>query len=206
MADQGQKPDAGGGHYLHAGRSSAPSGSSTQLAICITNPTPSSALKNKTPYEAFYGTKPHLSMLRVFGYRACVHVQRNSERRANGILGNAADDSPLPSGGDKNAVSDAEGEDGSFSEAASVFQPLETVYKDEKRLIYAQALEQCHNQVIERSCQVAAANTKFNLFRKAMERPDKEEWFEAALVEIWCPHVKNETWELVKLLLNAAIQ
>lgn len=46
------------------------------LAVRILNATPSSALKGKTPYEAFYGTKPNLSMLCMFGCLAYVYVHK----------------------------------------------------------------------------------------------------------------------------------
>ncbi|KIO23115.1 hypothetical protein M407DRAFT_78458, partial [Tulasnella calospora MUT 4182] len=42
----------------------------------------SSALKEKTPYEALYGTKLDLSMLRIFGCRMYVHVQKEKREDA----------------------------------------------------------------------------------------------------------------------------
>ena len=41
------------------------------------NRSPSSAVTGKTPFEAFYGQKPSVSHLRVFGCRAYAHVQRD---------------------------------------------------------------------------------------------------------------------------------
>ncbi|KAG8928182.1 hypothetical protein FRC01_006358, partial [Tulasnella sp. 417] len=57
-------------------------GQAIQLAIRITNASPSSAIKDKTPYEAFHGKKPDLSLLRVFGCRAYVHVQKEKRKDA----------------------------------------------------------------------------------------------------------------------------
>lgn len=47
-----------------------------KLAVRINNATPTSAVRGKTPYEAFFGRKPDLSMLRTFGCRAYVHVRK----------------------------------------------------------------------------------------------------------------------------------
>ena len=44
-----------------------------------------SALPDSTPHEAFYGTKPNLSMLRVWGCTAYVLIQR--DKRLLGSLG-----------------------------------------------------------------------------------------------------------------------
>ncbi|KAG8862657.1 hypothetical protein FRB97_005528, partial [Tulasnella sp. 331] len=60
------------------------------LAVCILNATPTSAIKNKTPHEAFYGKKPDLSMLRVFGCCAYVHIQKKHR-------GGAPPPAPAPS-------------------------------------------------------------------------------------------------------------
>ncbi|KAG8976249.1 hypothetical protein FRC05_004499 [Tulasnella sp. 425] len=57
-------------------------GQALQLAVRITNASPMSAIKDKTPYEAFYGKKPDLSMLRTFGCRAYVHVQKEKRKEA----------------------------------------------------------------------------------------------------------------------------
>ena len=41
------------------------------------NLSPSAAVSGKTPYEAFYGRKPSVAHLRVFGCRAYAHVQKD---------------------------------------------------------------------------------------------------------------------------------
>ena len=53
-------------------------GEALQLFVRILNATPTSALPNITPYEAWHKEKPNLSMLRVFGCRAYVHVQKQN--------------------------------------------------------------------------------------------------------------------------------
>jgi hypothetical protein len=45
--------------------------------VRIHNRSGNSALHGKTPYEAFYGQKPDVSLLRVFGSTAYVHVKRD---------------------------------------------------------------------------------------------------------------------------------
>ena len=42
-------------------------GEALQLFVRILNVSPTSAVLNKTPYEAWHGTKPDLTMLRIFG-------------------------------------------------------------------------------------------------------------------------------------------
>ena len=44
------------------------------------NATPTSALNNMTLYEAWHKEKPNLGMLRVFGCRAYVHVQKQNRQ------------------------------------------------------------------------------------------------------------------------------
>jgi hypothetical protein len=44
------------------------------------NLSPSTAVSGKTPFEAFYGRKPSVSHLRVFGCRAYAHVQKDKRR------------------------------------------------------------------------------------------------------------------------------
>jgi hypothetical protein len=44
-----------------------------------------STLPGKTPYEAFYGIKPDVSYLRVWGYVAYVHIQK--DKHSYGSLG-----------------------------------------------------------------------------------------------------------------------
>jgi transposase InsO family protein len=52
-------------------------GDALKLLVRIINATPTSALPDKTPYEAWNGRKPDLGMLRTFGCTAYVHVQKN---------------------------------------------------------------------------------------------------------------------------------
>jgi transposase InsO family protein len=51
-------------------------GDALQLLVHIMNATPTSAIPEMTPYEAWHRSKPDLSMLHVFGCRAYVHVQK----------------------------------------------------------------------------------------------------------------------------------
>ena len=53
--------------------------------VHVWNRTPTSAVPGKTPYENFYSTKPDVSMLRVWGCVAYVHIQR--DKREGGSLG-----------------------------------------------------------------------------------------------------------------------
>jgi hypothetical protein len=46
----------------------------------VLNRSPTSSLKDITPYEAWFGSKPSLSHLRVFGCQAYVHVQKDKRR------------------------------------------------------------------------------------------------------------------------------
>jgi hypothetical protein len=43
-------------------------------AVYIHNRSPTTALKDKTPYECLFGRKPDISNLRVFGCKCYVHV------------------------------------------------------------------------------------------------------------------------------------
>ncbi|KAG9019865.1 hypothetical protein FRB90_003456 [Tulasnella sp. 427] len=52
------------------------------LAVRISNASPTSSLKDKTLFEAFYGVKPDLSMLQVFGCCAYMHVQKEHREDA----------------------------------------------------------------------------------------------------------------------------
>ena len=45
-----------------------------ETSVYLLNRSPHSALNNKTPYEAWHGSKPNLGHLRVFGCRAAAHV------------------------------------------------------------------------------------------------------------------------------------
>ena len=53
--------------------------------IHVWNRTPTSAVPGKTPWETFYGTKPDVSMLRVWGCVAYVYIQK--DKRDWGSLG-----------------------------------------------------------------------------------------------------------------------
>ena len=53
--------------------------------IHVWNKTPTSAVSGRTPYETFYGNKPDVSMLRVWGCVAYVHIQK--DKREGGSLG-----------------------------------------------------------------------------------------------------------------------
>lgn len=50
--------------------------------VRVMNCTPTSAIQGMTPFEAFYGKKPDLTMLRVFGCRAYVHIQKKYRKEA----------------------------------------------------------------------------------------------------------------------------
>ena len=53
--------------------------------IHVWNKTPTSAVAGKTPHKTFYGTKPDVSMLNVWGCVAYVHIQ--NDKRAGAVLG-----------------------------------------------------------------------------------------------------------------------
>ena len=48
------------------------------LSMCVylRNCSPTKSLSGTTPYEAWYGTKPHISSLRIFGCSAYAHVPK----------------------------------------------------------------------------------------------------------------------------------
>ena len=52
-----------------------------EYAIYSKNRSPTAVLKHKTPYEAFWGTKPNLSNLRVFGSQCYVHNDAPTRRK-----------------------------------------------------------------------------------------------------------------------------
>ena len=52
-----------------------------KCATYICNRSPTAALKDKTPYECWYGSKPDLSNLRVFGCLSYVHVPNELRRK-----------------------------------------------------------------------------------------------------------------------------
>ena len=45
-----------------------------KTSVFLTNRSPASALRGMTPFEAYFGTKPNLGFLRVWGCRAAAHV------------------------------------------------------------------------------------------------------------------------------------
>lgn len=51
-------------------------GESILTATHLTNRSATNAIKNKTPYEMWYKSKPDVSKHRVFGTRAFVHVPK----------------------------------------------------------------------------------------------------------------------------------
>ena len=57
-------------------------GDALWLLVRIINATPTLALPDKTPYEAWHGHKPNLGMLCTFGCTAYVHVQKD---KRNGL-------------------------------------------------------------------------------------------------------------------------
>lgn len=52
-------------------------GDPLRLLVHIVNATPTLALPNITPFEAWHGRKPDLSMLCTFSYKAYIHRQRD---------------------------------------------------------------------------------------------------------------------------------
>ena len=60
-------------------------GKALSAFIHVWNRTPTSAVPGKTPWETFYGTKPDVSMMRVWGCVANVHIQK--DKREWGSLG-----------------------------------------------------------------------------------------------------------------------
>src|SRR5260370_12631874 len=48
--------------------------------VHVLNRSPSSSLKDITPYEAWFGQKPSVDHFHVFGCQAYVHVQKNKRR------------------------------------------------------------------------------------------------------------------------------
>ena len=51
-------------------------GEATFTAVYLTNRSPTSAVKDKTPYELWFGEKPNLSKLKVFGSPCIIHVPK----------------------------------------------------------------------------------------------------------------------------------
>ena len=56
-------------------------GEAINTAMHIRNRTPNASIKFKTPYELWYGRKPSLNHLRIFGCTAWVHVPKESGRQ-----------------------------------------------------------------------------------------------------------------------------
>ena len=52
-----------------------------EYAIYMKNRSPTAVIKNKTPYEAFWGEKPDISNLRVFGSQCYVHNDSPTRRK-----------------------------------------------------------------------------------------------------------------------------
>ena len=50
-------------------------------AAYLRNRSPTSALENMTPHQAWYGRKPGVEQLRVFGITAYVHISRDSRKK-----------------------------------------------------------------------------------------------------------------------------
>lgn len=50
---------------------------SVSTAVYLRNHCPTKAVKSKTPYEAWYGQKPKVDHLRVFGCDAYTHVPKD---------------------------------------------------------------------------------------------------------------------------------
>lgn len=50
-------------------------------AAYITNRSPSRSLEGKTPYEMWYGRKPNLSHIRIFGTEAMVHIPKQKRQK-----------------------------------------------------------------------------------------------------------------------------
>jgi hypothetical protein len=65
-------------------------GEAVMTVVHLLNHSPTSALDGKTPYEAWYGSKPAVSYLRVFGYLAFVkelnHIGKLDDRSSSGVF------------------------------------------------------------------------------------------------------------------------
>jgi hypothetical protein len=60
-------------------------GEAAQAFMHVTNRFPTAPLDDKTPYELWYGTKPDVSHLCVWGCRAYVHIQRDQFETVDGL-------------------------------------------------------------------------------------------------------------------------
>lgn len=56
-------------------------GEAINVAVYITNRVPTNAVKNKTPYEMWYGSKPTLSNIKIFGCRAYIHIPKEKRSK-----------------------------------------------------------------------------------------------------------------------------
>ena len=50
-------------------------------AVYLKNRSPTKILENKTPFEAFYGYKPEVNHLRIFGSKAFAHIPKEDRRK-----------------------------------------------------------------------------------------------------------------------------
>ena len=55
-------------------------GEALSCYLHVLNISPTSALKDKTPFKAFMSRKPSVEHLRVFGCRAYVHIQKDKRK------------------------------------------------------------------------------------------------------------------------------
>ena len=51
-------------------------------AVIIRNRSPTVAVDNMTPYECFYGSKPDVSLFKVFGCKAYMHVSNENRKKS----------------------------------------------------------------------------------------------------------------------------
>lgn len=58
-------------------------GEAILTAAYLTNRSPTSALKDKTPYEMWFGERPNVSNVKVFGCRAFAHISRNKRKKSD---------------------------------------------------------------------------------------------------------------------------
>jgi hypothetical protein len=56
-------------------------GEATMATIYVQNRSPHCILKNTTPEEAFFGKKPSLEHLRIFGYPIYIHVPKEKIKK-----------------------------------------------------------------------------------------------------------------------------
>ena len=51
------------------------------IALYLKNRSPTKILEHKTPFESFYGYKPEVSHLRIFGSKAFSHIPKEDRRK-----------------------------------------------------------------------------------------------------------------------------